>query len=139
MSGLYTNPPDGYVVPEWPALYAPWKAGQYLYYASSIWYYTVYWTLCLEVGIFAVSGLWAALVFGRRSRRHIPYALAIPVVFTVSACLWGLISSTIIAFGLAAVYNAAFLRMSTWVPLLWALAQALVVVISSYTTLTNIL
>jgi len=34
---------------------------------------------------------------------------------------------------LAAVYNAGYYSMSTWVPLLWGLINVLVLIISSFT------
>ncbi|KAG0306409.1 hypothetical protein BGZ97_000759 [Linnemannia gamsii] len=40
---------------------------------------------------------------------------------------------------IAAIYNAGAYRMSTWVPFLWGLIQALVVIMGSYSTVTTIL
>lgn len=37
-------------------------------------------------------------------------------------------------YALAALYNAAYLRMSTFVPPLWAAAQALLLLLISWTT-----
>lgn len=44
-----------------------------------------------------------------------------------------------LGLAIAAIYNAGAYRMSTWVPFLWGLIQALVVIMGSYSTVTTIL
>lgn len=62
-----------------------------------------------------------------------------PIVFI----LWGLasavLSATIVGFVVGAVYAAGDFRMSTWIPFTWALVQALIVVMGSYSTVTTLL
>ncbi|AFR94309.1 hypothetical protein C343_02380 [Cryptococcus neoformans C23] len=79
--------------------------------------------------------------FERPKRKKPPFwpVILLPIVMAVVAGIVSIISSTIIGFALAAVYSAGGFSMSTWVPFLWALIQALVLVISSYSTLTTIL
>ncbi|KIR36587.1 hypothetical protein I352_01545 [Cryptococcus deuterogattii MMRL2647] len=75
----------------------------------------------------------------KRKRPPIWPVLLLPVIVTAAAGVVSVISSTIVGFALAAIYSAGGFSMSTWVPFLWALIQALVLVISSYSTLTTIL
>ncbi|GFZ49772.1 hypothetical protein JCM24511_07175 [Saitozyma sp. JCM 24511] len=63
----------------------------------------------------------------------------IPLTTGVVAGVISLVSATVVGFALAAVYSAGGFVMSTWVPFLWALIQVLVLIISSYSTLTAIL
>ncbi|WRT69821.1 uncharacterized protein IL334_006812 [Kwoniella shivajii] len=63
----------------------------------------------------------------------------LPMIVCLLASTISLISGTVVGFALAAIYSAGGFSMSTWVPFLWALIQALVLVISSYSTLTSIL
>ncbi|CAD6580796.1 MAG: hypothetical protein CYPHOPRED_001363 [Cyphobasidiales sp. Tagirdzhanova-0007] len=137
--GYFIAPPSNYVIPNWPGLYLPWKDPSYLYYPSSIWRFTIYWSLLLSGGAFLLCGLWACLIFARRSRKHLKYAIWLPLGYVTLGSVVSFITGTVIGFALAACYNAAYLRMSTWVPFLWASAQTLVVVIGSYSTITFLL
>ncbi|WWD20408.1 hypothetical protein CI109_104884 [Kwoniella shandongensis] len=65
--------------------------------------------------------------------------LVLPVVAVSVAALISIVTGTVVGFALAAVYSAGGFSMSTWVPFLWALIQVLVLIISSYSTLTSIL
>ncbi|WWC92666.1 uncharacterized protein L201_007625 [Kwoniella dendrophila CBS 6074] len=65
--------------------------------------------------------------------------IILPIISLFIAAFIGLISSTVVGFALAAIYSAGGFSMSTWVPFLWALIQVLVLIISSYSTLTSIL
>lgn len=56
-----------------------------------------------------------------------------PFFLTCSSC------HRILGLAIAAIYNAGAYRMSTWVPFLWGLIQALVVIMGSYSTVTTIL
>ncbi|GAA95258.1 uncharacterized protein L969DRAFT_294229 [Mixia osmundae IAM 14324] len=137
---IFQGAPDGYVIPRWPALYDPSKPGVYLYYPYTIWRFTVYWTLLLSGTVFLVSGITAFLFIGRgKSGRQLMAVIAIPVAFVLFGMITMFVSATIVGFALAALYTAGFLRMSTWVPFLWALTQILVVTISSYSTLPTIM
>jgi len=138
-AGFYLSPPVDYVVPGWPGLYLPWEDPQYLYYPSSIWRYTVYWSLLLTGVSFGLCGGWAFLIFARRSKRHLRFAIWLPVAYIVIGGLISFVSGTVIGFALVATYNAVYIRMSTWVPFLWSAAQTLVVVIGSYSTVTFLL
>ncbi|WVQ95918.1 hypothetical protein IAU59_003017 [Kwoniella sp. CBS 9459] len=77
----------------------------------------------------------------RRRRKRPPLwpILILPAMSVVVAAIIALISGTVVGFALAAIYSAGGFSMSTWVPFLWALIQVLVLIISSYSTLTSIL
>ncbi|KAK1923370.1 hypothetical protein DB88DRAFT_490942 [Papiliotrema laurentii] len=75
----------------------------------------------------------------KRKRPPIWPLLVLPFLMLAVAALVALISGSVIGFALAAVYSAGGFTMSTWVPFLWALIQVLVLIISSYSTLTSIL
>ncbi|KAG9072297.1 hypothetical protein KI688_000066 [Linnemannia hyalina] len=51
----------------------------------------------------------------------------------------GYFIGSLVGLAIAAIYNAGAYRMSTWVPMLWGLIQALVVIMGSYSTVTTIL
>lgn len=138
-AGYFLAPPEGYVIPGWPGLYLPWKDPKYLFFPSSIWRFTIYWSLLLTGLAFFLCGTWACFIFSRQSKRHFKYAIWLPVGYCALGGVISLVTGTVIGFALAGAYNAAYLRMSTWVPFLWSAAQTLVVVIGSYSTITFLL
>ncbi|OCF34346.1 hypothetical protein I316_03860 [Kwoniella heveanensis BCC8398] len=75
----------------------------------------------------------------RKKRPPLWPVLILPAVSVFVAAVIALISGTVVGFALAAIYSAGGFSMSTWVPFLWALIQVLVLIISSYSTLTSIL
>ncbi|KAK4687384.1 hypothetical protein P7C73_g2742, partial [Tremellales sp. Uapishka_1] len=75
----------------------------------------------------------------KRKRPPLWPVFLLPVVMTSIACFVALITGTVVGFTLAAVYSAGGFSMSTWVPLLWALVLCLILITSSYSTLTAIL
>ncbi|SCV68816.1 BQ2448_937 [Microbotryum intermedium] len=128
-NSISSNPPDGYVEPGWPALYsALHQDPQYLYQPYAIWRFTLYWTLLFYGFIFLVTGLLLLVNF---SKRHPRLTLLSFALWILTSLFLGLVSSTIVAYALAALYNAAFLRMSTWVPPLWGLVQAMLLIFSA--------
>ncbi|OAQ26072.1 hypothetical protein K457DRAFT_1778583 [Linnemannia elongata AG-77] len=120
MSSGFLPPPD-YKTPLWPSLY---------------WPFTTYWTLIFIVSIYTMAGLWAFIVF---SRRRYKWAILLPVFFFVTGAFIAFLSGSLVGLAIAAIYNAGAYRMSTWVPMLWGLIQALVVIMGSYSTVTTIL
>ncbi|KNZ57852.1 hypothetical protein VP01_2056g1 [Puccinia sorghi] len=63
----------------------------------------------------------------------------IPTIFFLSYAFAALISGSLVGWAIAALYNAAFLRMSTWVPALWSAALSLILIISSYSNISTVL
>ncbi|KAG0290787.1 hypothetical protein BGZ98_003294 [Dissophora globulifera] len=133
-------PPSDYTTPPWPSLYWPITDpighGIFMYYPKDIWLFTTYWTLIFIVSIYTLAGLWACLVF---SRKHYKWAILLPILFMVTGAFIAFISGSLVGLAIAAIYNAGAYRMSTWVPFLWGLIQALVVIMGSYSTVTTIL
>ncbi|GAA6031934.1 hypothetical protein JCM8097_003349 [Rhodosporidiobolus ruineniae] len=127
---IWFGPPEGYQEPSWPGLYTPLKpnAAQYLYTPEQIWRFTLYDTLVLTGFVYFTAGVLCALNF---RRRHTRLALLAPVVWSVVGLVLAFVSATIVGYCLAALYNAAFLRMSCWVPALWASNITMILLLSS--------
>ncbi|GAA5981570.1 hypothetical protein JCM10908_004160 [Rhodotorula pacifica] len=132
---IWFGPPDGYVEPKWPGLYNPIHgSSKYLYRPEQIWRFVVYDTLLLFGSVFLLAGCVCALNF---HRRHFRLAVLVaPAFFTLVGLALAFVSATVVGYCLAAVYNASFLRMTTWVPAIWALVQILIVILSA-TTIQN--
>ncbi|CAG8496129.1 5445_t:CDS:2 [Ambispora gerdemannii] len=128
-SRTYTN--------NWPSLFwPPFSQGGYALVLESpdVWRFTVIWTLIFYAVIYGAAGLWAWAVF-YRSR----WSFMLPIIFVAVALLTGLVGGTIVGYALKFFYQAGEFNMSTWVPFLWGLTQALVAVMGSYSTVTTIL
>ncbi|KAI9611452.1 hypothetical protein H4Q26_008402 [Puccinia striiformis f. sp. tritici PST-130] len=225
LPSTYASPPPGYLTPQWPGLYGPNSDPIYLYVPSTIWKFTLYWTLLLEGIVFMGCGLYASYTFwrsGRKSRDNTSYdrqnekkregsgtigimvrgesraketmlnnnkrkktsvgtiihqeeewiplnrhrrassiittihhpskqnlyksirrpfasIFLIPTFFFVIFSFSAIISGSLVGWAIAALYNAAFLRMSTWVPALWSAGLTLIVIISSYSNISTVL
>ncbi|BGP36567.1 hypothetical protein JCM10449v2_000468 [Rhodotorula kratochvilovae] len=133
---IWFGPPDGYVEPSWPGFYniVGSDEAKYLYTPEQIWRFTLYDTLVLFGAVYFVAG---CLCAANLSRRHLRLALAAPLVYSFVGITLGFISATIVGYALAALYNAAFLRMSCWIPAIWSLVQLFVLVLSSSTIQTK--
>ncbi|KAM0793351.1 hypothetical protein ACM66B_000806 [Microbotryomycetes sp. NB124-2] len=128
---IYFGPPDGYTTPKWPALFNPVTEPRYLYTPGAIWRFVLFWTMILYGAVFLIMGLWCSAVF---AKRHPRLALLAPVIFLSVGLAIAFVSGTVVGYCLAALYNAAFLRMSTYVPALWAVLQLLILLYFSLTT-----
>ncbi|CAG8547801.1 6183_t:CDS:2 [Ambispora leptoticha] len=120
----------------WPSLFWPPFSERYILNleSSDVWRFTVIWTLIFYASIYGAAGLWAWAVF-YRSR----WSFMLPIIFVVVALLMGLVGGTIVGYTLNFFYDAGRFNMSTWVPCLWGLTQALFAVMGSYSTVTTIL
>ncbi|TXT12994.1 hypothetical protein VHUM_01395 [Vanrija humicola] len=162
-----TQDKHNYTVPRFPSLYNPslsstiQQRGYFLHNAEAIWRFTFYWTLILFTSTFLACAALASAnivlsrnLFSRaasaassigrrrpRTRRRPPLylVLLIPLVMAAIAAFVALVSGTVVGFALAAVYSSGGFSMSTWVPFMWALIQVVVLIISSYSSLTRIL
>ncbi|POW16288.1 hypothetical protein PSTT_01497, partial [Puccinia striiformis] len=72
-------------------------------------------------------------------RRPFASIFLIPTFFFVIFSFSAIISGSLVGWAIAALYNAAFLRMSTWVPALWSAGLTLIVIISSYSNISTVL
>ncbi|WVN87470.1 uncharacterized protein L203_102652 [Cryptococcus depauperatus CBS 7841] len=81
------------------------------------------------------------LAVERLKRKRPPFwpILILPIAAVIIAALIAVVTGTVVGFALAAIYSGGGFSMSTWVPFLWALIIPLVLIISSYSTLTSIL
>ncbi|CAG8590130.1 3215_t:CDS:2 [Paraglomus brasilianum] len=121
--------------PSWPSLYWPLSESKVnLWSPNDMIRFTLYWTIIFFEVIYGVAGLWALVVSWRYK-----WSYMIPVAFVVTALLTGSLSGSIVGGVLAALYGAGKFPMSTWVPFLWGLVQALIVVMGCYSTVTTIL
>lgn len=55
-----------------------------------------------------------------------------PVIYAVLGGIEGVVAGSVIGGLLGGVYNAGYFRMSTWIPFVWALINALVLILSSF-------
>ncbi|KAF2270089.1 hypothetical protein CC78DRAFT_528585 [Lojkania enalia] len=124
--------PIGYESPPFPSLYWPFPVGvykpYYLYYAADIWRYTTFWTLLFYGALHMVVAAWACMVQWRNWK----IIWITPVIYAVIGGLEGLVAGSVVGGLLGGVYQAGFFRMSTWVPFVWALINALVLILSSF-------
>ncbi|KAI5779713.1 hypothetical protein EDC01DRAFT_669520 [Geopyxis carbonaria] len=127
---LNSEPPVNYVVPPFPSLYWPVEPSEqqakYLYAGSDIWRFTLYWTLLVFAAFHLTSGFYA--FFMHRSKT----ALGFPLIFAIIGGIEAAISGSVVGLLLGAVYKAGYFRMSTWIPLVWAVVNVLVLVVSSF-------
>ncbi|KAG9284045.1 hypothetical protein G9A89_022819 [Geosiphon pyriformis] len=114
--------------PTWPSLdWPPFRdRGISLEAKEDIWRFTVFWTLLFFASIYGTAGIWAWIVFHRWR-----WSFLIPVGFIAVSLLTGLVGGTIVGYVLGALYNSGSFILSTWVPCLWGLTQALVAVMGS--------
>ncbi|KAL6452854.1 hypothetical protein SBY92_000198 [Candida maltosa Xu316] len=148
-----TNVPIGYTVPKFPSLFWPIGANRssylnsFLYFSWDIWRFTVFWSMLLSGGLYAIVGLMAASSsFMNKYRHKLKFGpsesmscVFIMVFYIFAGLLKGFVGGAIVGVILAAIYQAGSLTMSTWIPLTWAIAQLLYDIISSYSTSSTIL
>lgn len=124
--------PPGYKVPKFPSLYWPLPIGEnrayYLYEPGDILRFTVYWTLIMTGGVHVIVSLWACLIQWRNWK----YVwLAMPIFLAIGG-IEALFSGAIVGGLLGGVYQAGYFEMSTWIPFVWAVINALVLILSSF-------
>lgn len=143
-----SNIPIGYVVPKFPSIFWPLGAHSsqfhalFLYYARDMWKFTFYWTMVLFCGFYFFTGLIAGLIYFRNKVKNsksptmgtvvVIESLVIVFLYTSVGILQGVICGSIVGLLLLSVYKAGELTMSTWIPFVWAIAQILFNICSSY-------
>jgi len=137
------HPPPGYVVPEFPSLYNPRRdfhnkiPVQYLFSASDIFRFTLYWTLIFYAATYGLCGIWAGLIAGyasHRKKRRAMIAILAMLPFWIFGTLAAVVGSAVTGYVLAAVYSVGLFTMSTWVPFLWAIVLTSISIMGSYST-----
>ncbi|KAL8914524.1 MAG: hypothetical protein Q9171_000877 [Xanthocarpia ochracea] len=124
--------PEDYKTPYFPALYWPISVlpgePQYLYTVQDAWRFTLFWTLIVfEVCHLAASSY--ALVVQWRNWKMM---FGIILIYALLAGVEALMAGSIVGLLLGAVYKAGAFRMSTWIPFIWAIINALVLILSSF-------
>jgi len=124
--------PPGYETPNFPSLYwpLPLKGAEsfYLYNPNDIWRFTMLWTLMFFVAIHISAAAWACVIQWRNWR----LIWIAPIVFVVVGGAQGFIAGSVVGGLLGGVYQAGYFKMSTWIPFVWALVNALVLILSSF-------
>ena len=124
--------PQDYVTPAFPSLYWPFPidGGQskYLYNASDIWKFTLFWTLIPYAAMHLAASGYAVII----QLRNWKVIWITPFVFAVVGGTEAFIAGSCVGGLLAAVYNAGHFRMSTWVPFVWGLINSLILILSSF-------
>lgn len=131
------NPaPLDYVTPPFPSLYWPLHAKpgipNYLYYSNDIWRYTLLWTLIIFAVFHWVVAAFAVVMQLGKGKNAWQYVWIIPLVYSLIAGVEALLAGSFVGLILGAVYNAGYFRMSTWIPLIWALINVMVLILASF-------
>ncbi|AEY98003.1 FAFR319Wp [Eremothecium gossypii FDAG1] len=126
----FGNPPAGYVSPSFPSLL--WTAddranGALLYYTKDIVRFTIFWTLILVGGMYGAVGLIAGY-----SHRRITGGVGILAIYLLLGALHAILGGTFSGLITAAIYRAALIAMSTWIPLASAVVQALYLLCAAF-------
>ncbi|KAF2015509.1 hypothetical protein BU24DRAFT_179696 [Aaosphaeria arxii CBS 175.79] len=124
--------PLGYQTPGFPSLYWPLPVSAtspyYLYHPSDIWRFTTLWTVLFFGGVHLVVSAWACMVQWRNWK----LIWITPIFYVVVGGIEGIIAGSIVGGLLGAVYQAGYFKMSTWIPFIWALVNAVVLILSSF-------
>ncbi|KAF2794381.1 hypothetical protein K505DRAFT_304142 [Melanomma pulvis-pyrius CBS 109.77] len=124
--------PAGYETPAFPSLYwpLPLRAVKpyYLYRPGDIWRFTTAWTLIFFGAVHLVVAAWACIVQWRNWK----LIWMAPILYAIVGGLEGLIAGSVVGGLLGGVYQAGYFKMSTWIPFVWALVNALVLILSSF-------
>ncbi|KAI5840060.1 hypothetical protein DFP73DRAFT_196229 [Morchella snyderi] len=122
--------PPGYDTPPFPSLYWPINpkpgTAAYLFYSTDIWRFTTFWTLIVYAAFHLAAGIWAFAMHPTK------LSFGVPFLYAILGGIEAAMSGTIVGFILAAVYNAGFFRMSTWIPFVWSIINVMVLLISSF-------
>lgn len=149
------NVPIGYTSPPFPSLF--WPIGPqgisfqalFLYYSWDMWKFMVFWSLIMFGGLYFITGTIAASSQLRNkyrkrdkivnenyyqfiNRMPLMEAIIIVLLYTLIGCFQGFAGGAIVGLLILSIYNAGDLTMSTWIPFVYALAQVMFNVCSSY-------
>ncbi|PNS17475.1 hypothetical protein CAC42_7158 [Sphaceloma murrayae] len=124
--------PLSYTPPPFPSLYWPFPVDgtqtYYLYDATSMWRFTLLWTIISVTGVHIVAALYACLVQWRNWR----VIWVVPIIYTLVGGIEAIIAGNVVGGLLGGAYTAGFFRMSTWIPFSWGVINALTLILSSF-------
>lgn len=103
---------------------------------QAIWRFTLLWTLLMYGVVFGLVGLACIPSF---SRRHLRLSLLAPVISIAFGLALATFTATVLGFGLAGIYSATNLAMSTFVPALYAIAATLGLIVTSSITVRGMM
>lgn len=128
----------GYTPPKFPGLTLHFESNdatsEFLYYSSDIWKFTLFWTLIVFAVFYLAAGVIAAV-----GQRKLFNGIFIILVYFVWGIGQAFISGSIVGILLATLYRSGSFMMNTWIPLIWAGAQILYVIVLSYSMTSVIL
>ncbi|KAJ8328848.1 hypothetical protein QVD99_004588 [Batrachochytrium dendrobatidis] len=128
-----SGPPLSYVTPDWPSLlfFSGPQTSQtvfpILWFREDMIKFTLLWTMVIFFFIYTTAGLVALIMFHKHRA-----GLFLLIAFSAYGVLTGAISGSIVGGLLASFYVTGYISMPTWIPLTWAILQAVVTMIFSY-------
>ncbi|KAH6560024.1 hypothetical protein BASA50_003235 [Batrachochytrium salamandrivorans] len=135
MAGVVDSvgPTSSYVTPPWPSLafFTGPQTSQtilpILWYREDMVKFTLLWTVSIFFVVYTSAGAVALVMFHR-------HQAGIILLLGLSFCgvITGAVSGSIVGALLASFYVTGYISMPTWVPLAWAILQAFMVIIFSY-------
>ncbi|KAJ5088049.1 hypothetical protein N7456_011665 [Penicillium angulare] len=124
--------PINYHTPAFPSLYDPLpihrKEAHYLYYTHDIWRFTLYWTLIF----YGATHLTVAGCAVLTHSRNWSVIWLVPLLYSLVAGVEALMAGSIVGLVLGQLYESGNFRMSTWVPMIWAGVNVMVLVLTSF-------
>ncbi|KAL1977296.1 hypothetical protein VTN31DRAFT_155 [Thermomyces dupontii] len=127
--------PLDYSPPPFPSLHIPVIGAipnnRQLYYTSDIWRFTLYWTLIIYGGVHLVVAVFA-VAMQWRNWKSLRMLWTVPLVYLTISGLEALLAGSATGLLLGAIYEAGNFTMTTWMPLVWAVINILVVILSSF-------
>ncbi|QIW99956.1 hypothetical protein AMS68_005474 [Peltaster fructicola] len=124
--------PLSYEAPPFPSLYWPIPVygpqSQYLWDATTIWRFTLLWTLIDVIGIHLLAAGYAMVIQWRNWK----FIWITPIIFGLVGGIEAVIAGNVVGGLLGGVYTSGYFRMSTWIPFTWGLSIALILVLSSF-------
>ncbi|KAL3439529.1 hypothetical protein BDV09DRAFT_4034 [Aspergillus tetrazonus] len=124
--------PINYVTPPFPSLYDPFpgrdNVAYYLYHTKDIWRFTLYWTLIFYIACHLAVAACSLVMQGRNWK----ICLGIPIFYAAIGGIEAVVAGSIVGGMLGSVYEAGNFRMSTWIPIVWAGVNIMVLILSSF-------
>jgi len=132
---LHNPTPANYTVPSFPSLYWPFPfdydknvKARYLYEPGTVWRFTVLWTLIFFGAVHIAASGYTAI----KMRRAWKLLWVFPVFWAAVAGVKAFLVGSICGGLLGLIYSTAQAQVSTWIPCVWGLIIALVIVLKLF-------